>query len=163
MGVNMKYKKILIATILLLTILSIGAVSASEDADVLAQDSDAVVSQENAVDDDLSDATDENALTVSKIDYLNSTIEYYDGLVDEEYDGPIILVHAPKQNAFTLFISNWDVEHDHPYFTVGNLQEYEQGFYSENDNDEWTYYGITAFDLGYFENSMLLMIDSKTG
>ena len=152
MGVNMKYKKILIATILLLTILSIGAVSASEDADVLAQDSDAVVSQENAVDDDLSDATDENALTVSKIDYLNSTIEYYDGLVDEEYDGPIILVHAPKQNAFTLFISNWDVEHDHPYFTVGNLQEYEQGFYSENDNDEWTYYGITASDLGYFEN-----------
>ena len=140
------------ATILLLAILSISAVSASDDADVLTQDSDAVVSQDNLIADDLSGAADDDVLTVSRIDYLNSTIEYYDGVVDDDYDGPIIVVHAPKQNAFTLFISNWDVDHDHRSFPVSYLPEYEQGFYSENDNDEWTYFGITAADLGYFEN-----------
>ena len=50
----MKYNKILIATILLLAILTVGAVSASEDADVLAQDSDTLVSQSNAIDDKIS-------------------------------------------------------------------------------------------------------------
>ena len=49
----MKYKKILIAAILLLAILTVGAVSASEDADVLAQDSDAMLSQNATVNEEI--------------------------------------------------------------------------------------------------------------
>ena len=64
MGVNMKYKKILIVTLILLAILSFGAVSASEDVDVIAQDSDGIVSQYNAIDGDVElNLTEEDAPT----------------------------------------------------------------------------------------------------
>ena len=70
----MKYKKILIATILLLAILTVGAVSASEDADVLAQDSDTLVSQSNAIDDKISGFDDdfEGNFTINE-NYLDAS------------------------------------------------------------------------------------------
>ena len=75
----MKYKKILIAAILLLAILTVGAVSASEDADVLAQDSDAMLSQnatvneEITIDDELSSFDDdfEGDITINQ-NYLDT-------------------------------------------------------------------------------------------
>ena len=86
----MKYKKILIATILLLAILSVGAVSASQDADVIAQDLDEVVSEDIAVGNDLGAVVDEDNLTQpSRYEYLNnSTID------EEPADGPTTILEV---------------------------------------------------------------------
>ena len=49
-GENMKYKKIFIVAFILLAILTVGAVSASDSIDVTARGSDVIVSDDNVVD-----------------------------------------------------------------------------------------------------------------
>ena len=84
----MKYKKILIVAFILLTILTIGAVSASGDADVIAQGYDETVSDDNVVDEisgveDLSLLGDDsgNAETTLTAEDINTKYNSGEGII----------------------------------------------------------------------------------
>lgn len=82
----MKLKKILILTFLMLAILSVGAVSAFEDADVISQDSDAIVSINNSVDNEIMNV-DESSILDEDNPYVQ--IESTMSIGDDSYIGTI--------------------------------------------------------------------------
>ena len=127
MEVNMNYKKILIVAFILLVILSVGAVSASEDTDALAQDSDVIISQDSAIDDNnlaaanddiiLSNSTDEqenNPFFSTSPGPVDPDEESGIGLVLQyETDGTIEVVNLNKTSTI---IENLNISNINPIY-----------------------------------------------
>ena len=84
----MKYKKILMLTFIMLAILSVGAVSASEDADMISHDSDAIASQDNSFDNEIT-AVDESTILGDGNPYMH--IENAIPMKNDSYVGTIYL------------------------------------------------------------------------
>ena len=73
-------------------------------------------------------------------------MEIYDGLINENTEGPIVVVFAEMQYLKYRTLAISDSDYTFGYFPddLTRLTSFNHGIYSKNHMDGWAYYGITA-------------------
>ena len=135
----MNYKNLLIVGVFLLAILTIGAVSASEDANLLTNDSNGIVGQENAADNVLS-LDDEGEEISAEFDITGDIIPYNEPdtivgnvAVNSIFDGSIG-IYSEGNNFLMKNLDDFDLEDEtkvweddqiHLGFTLGDVNNFK--------------------------------------
>ena len=164
----MKYKKILIATLILLAILTVGAVSASEDADILAQDSNTVASLGNTTygDEDIISADFEITEEVIPYDEPDTIVGYV--AVNSVFDGGL-MIYSGDTDLLNKRIDMFDLEDEsrvwmddqiHLGFTLDDVNNFD----GLSDNDDITFMvasqgaqiAYSAYTIYFEENGFVL-------
>ena len=142
----MKFKKIMLITLLLLAVLTIGAVSASQDADALAVDD---VGDETIVE----APVDEDALEAESDDVLSMQSINNDDIAADSLN--------PEDFNVTFPTTEFDMEIDDPavitYFTPEGISQYSSCivvYYGEEEFDRTTF-DMYLDDVGTYQNLTL--------